>query len=385
MKVLLSYLDPGHPKFLFSKELNSNRVFGLDILRAYAIIIVIIGHGQFLLPKNISSLHKYINFDGVSVFFVLSGFLIGGILIKDLNENKLSFNILLNFWIRRWARTLPNYFLILTILTICYYFSDPLFSLGEIQKYYYFSQNLFREPTLKYFRESWSLSVEEWSYFTVPLLIFIFITIFKTSIQKSILITVLLILFSITYVRYNLYQIKDPLDFHHKVFFRLDSIMYGIIGSYINFYHKKYWKFKPKLFFILGLAIFVLQKYLFVKEIFPVQSFYNIVLCYSLTALGTLLLLPFLSGLKNAKYKKVGHIITIISIISYSMYLTHMSLVKDLIVKKIPWTDYTMNYNIILPINYSLYWILTITFSMFLYKFFELPTTKLRDKLKFKD
>lgn len=97
-------------KNIFKLELNPNRVYGLDILRALAILFVIVGHGRHLLPDKLDIYHQVIVFDGVSIFFVLSGFLIGGILIKMLNNRKADKNLLFEFWSRRWFRTLPNYF-----------------------------------------------------------------------------------------------------------------------------------------------------------------------------------------------------------------------------------------------------------------------------------
>jgi peptidoglycan/LPS O-acetylase OafA/YrhL len=112
---------------IFTIEIYSNRVFGLDILRAAAILFVVIGHGSLLLSEELRVLCNYFFFDRVSIFFVLSGFLIGGILIKLIEKNGFSLTILKSFWIRRWFRTLPNYFLILIVLCIIQFlFIDDL-------------------------------------------------------------------------------------------------------------------------------------------------------------------------------------------------------------------------------------------------------------------
>ena len=103
-------------------ELNPERIYGLDILRAFAILFVVAGHGEVLLPRQLKSINDFFVFDGVSIFFVLSGFLIGGILIKILEKNQITINLLFEFWIRRWFRTLPNYFLILITLGILHFF-----------------------------------------------------------------------------------------------------------------------------------------------------------------------------------------------------------------------------------------------------------------------
>jgi peptidoglycan/LPS O-acetylase OafA/YrhL len=149
---------------------TKSRIFGLDILRACAIMFVVVGHGKYLYPsttpkiisKTISLIFGY---DGVSIFFVLSGFLIGGILIKTLEKKRGEKKVLLNFWIRRWLRTLPPYFLILIILLILnLLFTEGFhFSKRFPLNFFTFTQNLFyRHPN--FFPEAWSLSIEEWFY-----------------------------------------------------------------------------------------------------------------------------------------------------------------------------------------------------------------------------
>ena len=65
----------------------SQRIFGLDIFRAVAILLVVLGHGKFLLNGTILEGFPYIKIiDGVDLFFVLSGFLIGNILLKLINK-----------------------------------------------------------------------------------------------------------------------------------------------------------------------------------------------------------------------------------------------------------------------------------------------------------
>ncbi len=75
----------------FLKE-NQSRVLGLDIMRSIAILLVVYGHGVFMLPKSFKFYYllpmPYI--DGVSVFFVLSGFLIGGILLKIIRTSNFT-------------------------------------------------------------------------------------------------------------------------------------------------------------------------------------------------------------------------------------------------------------------------------------------------------
>jgi len=130
---------------IFRIELKQERIFGLDILRALAILFVVIGHGIVYFSEETRTFLSWFIFDGVSVFFVLSGFLIGGILVKLLEKNRGSVSkmLLLDFWVKRWFRTLPNYFLVLILLFVlnCCFTND--FSPGTIKPYLIFSQNLF--------------------------------------------------------------------------------------------------------------------------------------------------------------------------------------------------------------------------------------------------
>ena len=59
------------------------RIYGLDVLRALAITYVMFSHGYEYSGKLVSDhYYKWLVLDGVGLFFVLSGFLIGGILIR---------------------------------------------------------------------------------------------------------------------------------------------------------------------------------------------------------------------------------------------------------------------------------------------------------------
>ncbi|KQT15097.1 hypothetical protein ASG31_15970 [Chryseobacterium sp. Leaf404] len=383
MKSFLKKLRPASLYALFSDELNQDRIFGLDLLRFFAITTVVIGHGANLLPQKIADFQKYITFDGVSIFFVLSGFLIGGILIKQLENNKASFSLLLDFWIRRWFRTLPAYFLILIVVTIGYKISDPSFTFEDIGKYYIFCQNLFYQAP-PYFRESWSLCVEEWFYFTIPLLIFALITVLKLSPKISVITISLSVIFLVTFLKYQIYmdygENSELYFYHQQVIYRIDNIIYGVLGAYVSYYYSKIWNSIPLLLFITGIGIIIIEKAIEVtgyhSESFAV--FYYYMLAHTIISISTVLLLPFLSNFRKIKYK-IGNLITIISLISYSMYLTHESLIRILIIKNIPWTDFTKNYNIILPTIYLLYWTLTLTLSVLIYKYYEVPTTRLRE------
>jgi peptidoglycan/LPS O-acetylase OafA/YrhL len=120
-------------------------------VRALAIFFVVLGHGAHLLPEKVKAFIFLLPFpDGVTVFFVLSGFLIGGILIKLLENEQASFKTLFNFWTKRWLRTLPAYFLILIILIALSFLTVKGFGFFKVDSYFIFGQN-FNTPHPKFF------------------------------------------------------------------------------------------------------------------------------------------------------------------------------------------------------------------------------------------
>lgn len=217
----------------------SNRIFGLDLLRFFAIFFVMHDHGSRFVPKAFLDYYNFIRYDGVGVFFVLSGFLIGGILLKQLDKYKFNLNFLFDFWIRRWMRTLPNYFLFLVSLLILYSFIYNDFEISSHLNYFIFFQNIY-SGKLDFFGESWSLAVEEWFYLSLPILMLTLGLIIKS--QKIILfISIILILIVCNYFRYCLFMSNnDYEDINHSVLGRLDSIIYGVLGAYLCKNYKQF-------------------------------------------------------------------------------------------------------------------------------------------------
>lgn len=376
-KGLLNWLSP---------STSSNRVYGLDILRAAAILFVVIGHSGHLLKPLIKP--KFLNYfvlDGVSIFFVLSGFLIGGILLKTVEKDGQSLPVLIHFWVRRWFRTLPNYFLVLILILV------TKSILGDFPKvaghYFLFLQN-FAWPHPHFFPEAWSLSVEEWFYLIFPLILFGVMNLLKTPLHKSIFwVAISFIILSVAFRWYRF----EAMDFssnmiwdrwlRKQVLTRMDSLMFGVIGAYFSLYFTEIWTRYKKLCLPFGIIILFANKYAmhFRRDLGLDLNLYYCVFYFSSIAIGTLLLLPYLSELKAGK-GRVYKGSTIISLISYSMYLIHFTLVQRFALpatfKLIPIeSEFTRSL-----LTYLLYWVFTIVGSLLLYKYFEVPMMRLRQK-----
>ena len=358
------------------KKVKSSRIFGLDVFRAIAILLVVFGHGSFLLKGTILEGFPYIRMiDGVDLFFVLSGFLIGNILLKKINKsNTFKINDLIHFWKRRWFRTLPNYYL---ILLLNYIFVKNAIIHEDITQFnvsfLVFLHN-FKEPFYGFFWESWSLSVEEWFYIFMPLLIVLLIRLL--SPKKAFLsATLIMIILPVVY-RYSIYNpgidgFTWDIVIRKTVLCRLDSIGYGLFAAWGYYYHQNLWtKFKVQ-FFLLGAALVVF----IINCRFPNNTVYKQVFYFSTSPLAAMLLLPLFAHFKNG-VGKIANAITHISKISYSMYLLNLAIVAEVIRDNLP--PSTGQDGIF---KYILYWIIVLIGASLLYKYFEKPMMNLRDRI----
>lgn len=148
----------------------------IDGLRALAVIGVILFHADLGLSGG---------FVGVDVFFVISGFLITSLILKDIKSNQFS---LLGFWERRARRIFPALYVVtITTIVLSYFFLLPKdFEIlgGSVIGLSFFSSNIFFwKNTNSYFSGSaeempllhtWSLSLEEQFYIIVPIVFLLF-------------------------------------------------------------------------------------------------------------------------------------------------------------------------------------------------------------------
>lgn len=154
--------------------MRATRTFGLDLLRMIAILLVLHAHtARYVASKAHNAVALgFIGYVGVELFFVLSGFLIGGILIRGLEVADTPLPLQVGrFWARRWLRTLPNYYLAFLAVVACVQWTTGhnILNFPDYQKLWWFGQNL-RKPPPALFTVAWSLSVEEWFYLLFPLL-----------------------------------------------------------------------------------------------------------------------------------------------------------------------------------------------------------------------
>jgi peptidoglycan/LPS O-acetylase OafA/YrhL len=145
-----------------SNTTTNYRIPSLDGLRTISILLVIISHFVYTIGYTDSLNLGHL---GVRFFFVISGFLITGLLLKELAKNE---NInLTKFYFRRTLRIFPPYYFYLFVilfLSIIGWLEIPLLSF--LPAFAYVSNYI--HPNTWNLGHAWSLSVEEQFYLIYP-------------------------------------------------------------------------------------------------------------------------------------------------------------------------------------------------------------------------
>jgi len=368
------------------------RIFGLDMLRCMAILLVLFTHTlSFLDPGNYYyKLPVFTGFAGVEMFFVLSGFLIGTILLKLYNQtDPFDLQKVKTFWIRRWFRTLPNYYLMLIVYAILFYGAHHINILSHLKylAYTVFLQNAITYQPNDFFQIAWSLSIEEWFYLLFPLILLIIKMCRPKARLSSFLATILVFIFAELAIRtIAAIFLNRPWDEGFRKFMpmRLDSISIGVLAAYFKYLKPAYWDKQATRLALCGLVLFAVNCTLFyviyVKRFDPVSwdhlfdaGFFLETFFFTSVSLSIALTIPYLYQL-NVKRSLFTRAVTFISQVSYSIYLNHLLIILILshLLKRFLHLQF---FGVALFISI---WISTILVSAVQYKYFELPMTNLR-------
>ena len=346
---------------------------GLDLMRSIAILIVLLQHSLFFYPKNekLDVTSTMINlFDGVSIFFVLSGFLIGTILLRIFIEKEASFHSLLTFWKRRWLRTIPSYYLVMTIVLVISIISNTNDTLFKHLSFYFFLQNISSELS-KFYPEAWSLSIEEWFYVLFPMILFLFTKYFQKN--QSIMIVIVFFLFLPLLFRF-VFSVKYPdFDFRKLVIYRLDAIVYGVLIAYLKFKNNLFFSRAKYHLFTIGLLLLAIISFFKFKNGFT--NFNG--LFYSLEALSYCLLIPLIYSLNFRQNSIMSRLFYFVSTRSYLLYLVNLSLVFGFFIPF--FKDQFQSLNQFPFVCFLLFWIINFLLAEVIYRFYERPILAWRD------
>ena len=305
----------------------------IDSLRALAVLAVIIYHVDVnYLPGG---------FLGVDLFFVLSGYLISSLIIKEFR--KTGTVNLYNFYIRRARRLLPAvYFMITVGLVVMVLFNEVLLRkshLDAIFGYIYSSNWWYIFHKLNYFdsfgaqspfKHLWSLAIEEQFYMIFPLL-FLLVNRKKKSkdgtykLNKNFLYVVLGLILVSLIAHILLFDINNISRIYFGTDTRAFSLLVGVVGAILYPMERLHAKVTPQQNMIYSVVSLVSIATLITVMIYT--SEYNTLLYrggFLLVAiLGLIVIIS--SGKQHTLMSRLLSFKPVVFIgkISYSLYLWH--------------------------------------------------------------
>lgn len=315
-----------------AKHINFN---GLDTLRAFAIIMVILFHYPrwFDHPDWFPDVVKF-GWTGVDLFFVLSGFLIASQLFAQIKKNG-SFSMR-EFYIKRFFRILPVYYFVLALYFIFPVLSAPQL-LPPLWKFLTFTQNFGANfETHRGFGVVWSLCVEEHFYLLLPITLLLLL---KTGWYKKAGI-LLLVLFALCFfIRYysfnNIYLPQTNgtpnralwvSTVYYPTYCRFDGLLIGVaVAAMYNYLPAVFNRLSKyaNLLIAVGLVIFIVAYFMCGNALGfnrSVWGFPMVSVGFGCMVLGAIMPRSFL-------YKWKSAVLTMIARLSFSLYLIHMGVI----------------------------------------------------------
>ncbi len=369
---------------------SAGRNFGLDLLRALAILIVLANHlllGMLASawPIPIEGWVAHLSTSAIlsiEWLFVLSGFLIGNMMVRSFEAPGGFWVRARSFWLRRWFRTMPNYYLFLGLNAFLLVFGIGSGSFSP--DYFVFAQNLVHAQRVpEFYSEAWSLALDEWFYLVAPPLVGLFALLARRSLRTSFLMaTAVLIL-----VPMALRAVAVPsgyAEWDHTIrkvtVMHLDATGWGVLAAVLSRWHPAGWRARPGFKALAGLALTILGVYVITglyTDGWIVTHLPRLANSLSLGVLpaGAFLALPWITALR---WKGLDRPVRFLSTYSYSIYLCHVPLLY-LVVHDLGDDLATVSHASLL--GHAVLWaILVLATSVAVYHAFEKPVSDLRER-----
>ena len=284
----------------------------IDGLRALAILPVLLYH------IGVAGFGG--GFVGVDIFFVISGYLITSIILREKSQDNFS---LANFYERRARRILPALFaVILACICLSYFWMAPAqmkeFGLSAVSAIFFIS-NVFFLKHSSYFDaasgempllHTWSLAVEEQYYIAFP--IFILLT-WRFGFKAMFSMIVGMLVISLALSEYG-WRNHNTANFF-LIPFRAWEILAGSVCAFVLF--KKEQIKANEILAIIGAAAVITSVFLFNHKT-PFPSLYTL-----LPVGGTVLLILFCTPATMIGKLLSSRVMVFFGLISYSLYLWH--------------------------------------------------------------
>ena len=211
-------------------KLMTSRNQSLDVLRGIAVLLVIVSHYSGTLPRPSALLET--GWVGVDLFFVLSGFLISGLLFSEF-EKTGTIN-LKRFWIRRGFKIYPPFYALIGLTALV-----ALVRTRQLPHQLIWEATFLQNYFSRFWPHTWSLAVEEHFYFSLPLLFLLLMLIGKGKPNPFRAIPIISLGLCLLCLYLRILALRHGGDWGHIAFpthLRMDALFAGVtLGYYAHF------------------------------------------------------------------------------------------------------------------------------------------------------
>jgi len=315
---------------------QSQRILQFDILRAVAILLVLIHHvpKEWILNMDGTILPQFFwrfytgGWIGVDMFFVLSGFLVSGIYFREyIKSGTISVG---NFLIRRGFKIYPTFYVyILFSIVLSFFTSDLQLSSDQIIGELAFIQNYLN----RIWGPTWSLAVEEHFYIILTLIFVVLKYVTKNNMFKhvpQIFIAIAILCLVLRFFTSFHSTEFDFIEHYAPTHLRIDSLMFGVLISYFYYFKpEKLTVIYKKKYLVLVLSALSLTPYFFFGREYCVNhNLPNIISTFGFThqyiAFGLILVSFWDMQVKENLFTKM---LAAIGKNSYASYLWHSPII----------------------------------------------------------
>ena len=301
------------------------RNLGLDLLRLAAVVLVLGRHLQ--IPKDANLFLKLWHtggWVGVDLFFVLSGFLVSGLIYKEyLREQRVDIT---RFLIRRAFKIYPAFYAFIAFTVVYKILSDKPIAVAPLIGELLFIQNYLGGL----WHHTWSLAVEEHFYIGIAVLFSFLVKRGTKQSDGGNPFRYVPLIFGVVAVaclglRIATGVILDEFSYYAFLFgthIRIDSLMFGVLLAYLWYFHDLETRMqKVHTAWLVGLGLLLLSP----AFLFPVNQYWLIPIVGVIGLyIGSGSLLLAMVRCKQSS-SKVLIVLGSLGAASYSIYLWHMA------------------------------------------------------------
>lgn len=342
----------------------------LDFLRFCGVALVVIHHVPFHDSTAFGAIISFLQtggWIGVDLFFMLSGYLIASLIIKEYQANQ-TFNIKL-FLIRRGFKIYPAYyFLIIYQFWYSANFAKHHQSLTRFFHEFFFIANYTKNNN----GHLWSISVEEHFYVLLAIAFVIMIKFKKVNFKTMLVLYLMLLAIGVGFRTYNWFTYGNY-DFdrdYTRSHLRFDAMFFGVLIAFLANYRKacmqrlKAYKYKPIIFVLC--ILFLLTNFIYGRWDHPWQG----IISLSLNPICFGYIMVCMLDYHNPTFIKIIKPLAYIGTYSYSIYLFHIHFL-GLALKL---------YHFGKPVFYISYIVFALVGGIIVSKCIEYPFLKIRER-----